>query len=197
MLDRLIKPARKPLLIAGIALVVAGGFALALVPGNSPVAKTVFPAKEASPEPSASASATATPTATPEVAGAETAAPAPAAEPKAAQPATNAAPAQQAAPAPQVTLQIKGGGSTNTLTVNALPATNACNLLRRAQAAGKLSSLSITYYAALKSDYVVEINGLNNWVYKINGEELQWGCTNPANPWLNIAPGNTVTWESV
>jgi hypothetical protein len=202
MLDRLIKPARKPLLIAGIALVVAGGFALALIPDQSPVAKTVLPDKS-SPSPSATGSAT--PGSTPEVAGSQTTAPTPAAATttttsgavQAPAPARQPAAAPQAAPAPQVTLQIKGGGSTNTFTVNALPATNACALLTRARAAGKISSLSITYYAALQSDYVVEVNGLSNWVYKINGEKLQWGCTNPNNPWLQIGPGNTVTWESV
>jgi hypothetical protein len=199
---RLPKSALKPLLIASLSLVVAGGIALAIVPTPRPLSTTIRPQiPSPSSTPSASntpATAITTPASVPSVAGVSTIAPS--ATPQ---------PAPQAA-APGITcpndtgsivhLTIKYPGVAATCDVHFSAGLDPCSLLQEAKTEGMITALNIydspDYMAHHNnSAYLYDLNGYkDNWTYSaldpMGKPLLAPGCPFPA-----LQSRDSVTWK--
>jgi hypothetical protein len=190
-----------------VAALVAAGLgtaaSMALTPHtSSPLAKVVRPSASptptgaaATPTPAAPtesiAASAPTPTPPPTVAGASTQKPQPTPVKKAAAP-------TPAPPVNTVMLVLEYPKGPYSGQVRLLPGADACAVLEQAKSEGKLTSLNIdytTYMNSLHSAYVKEINGYENWKFKV---ESGGKTTSPLGCSLvKPLPNDKITWSTV
>lgn len=187
------KSVLKLLPLAGFALLIVAGLALAAMPARQKYDPSVRSTR-ASSSVSLEAGVSASPSVSPQVAGVQTAAPTPTSKPSApAAPANTQRPLPQATPdmRPHVTLQLAINNSTTSASIVLTSHSDACTILEEARDEGKIKSVTLTYYASYQSDYVSEINGLkDNWTFKYNGLLPPVGCSK-----VPLKVGDTVTWQ--
>jgi len=95
-----------------------------------------------------------------------------------------------------VSLSVDGGGS---LAISLPVGSNQCDVLSRALAQGKISSLDMRFNPSYGSYGVFKINGLGQdsqvwWTYKVNGSNPNQGCSyikannNDQISWIYVGP---------